>query len=389
MSKIDRVEIHEFQFIAENTGPDAGGFNFAYQPGAKLPITRYAVVICTDDGARGEYVMQFGGTLMALGQTRTLAPHLIGRDPFAREEIYNWLKYAIRQYDHMGYGAIDICLWDLAGKALSRPIAEILGFYRRKLPAYASTIHGDTHGSLSSPRDYADFAKHCLRLGYHGFKVHGYGTGDTVKEAETVRLLGREVGGKMALMTDPCCSLRTYADALIVGRACDEAGFFWYEDPFMDSGVSAHAHRRLRETIRTPLLITEHVRGLEAKADFIVSGGTDFLRVDPEYDFGITGTMKTAHLAESFGMDVEIHGAGPAHRHCMAAIRNTNFYEMLLVSPTNPNLIPPVYACGYDDQLESVDSHGCVTLPDGPGLGVEYDWQFINYHRVNLYVENV
>ena len=226
-----------------------------------------------------------------------------------------------------------------------------------------------------------------MGLGYRGFKVHGWGTGDAAKEAETVRLLGSEVGGRMALMTDPCCSLLTYADALMVGKACDEAGFFWYEDPFMDSGISAHAYRRLREAIRTPLLITEHVRGLEAKADFIVAGGTDFLRVDPEYDFGITGSMKTAHLAESFGMDVEIHGVGPAHRHCMAAIRNTNFYEMLLVSPTNPNLTAPVYACGYDDQLESIDAGGCVTVPDGPGLGVVYDWEFIERHRLNLYVE--
>ena len=62
--------------------------------------------------------------------------------------------------------------------------------------------------------------------------------------------------------------------------------------------------------IRTPLLITEHVRGLEAKADFVINGGTDMLQVDPEYDLGITGALKIAHLAEALGLDVEIHACG-------------------------------------------------------------------------------
>ena len=48
----------------------------------------------------------------------------------------------------------------------------------------------------------------------------------------------------MTLMLDPACELRTFADALYVGRACDEAGYFWYEDPFRDGGVSAFAHQQ-------------------------------------------------------------------------------------------------------------------------------------------------
>ena len=130
------------------------------------------------------------------------------------------------------------------------------------------------------------------------------------------------------------------------------------------------------------------MRGLESKADCIVAEATDFVRVDPDYDFGVTGTMKTAHLAEAFGLDVEIHNRGPCHRHCMAAIRNTNFYEMTLVSPHIPeNIVPPVFSCGYRDVLESIDSDGCVEPPMGPGLGVSYDWDFINRHLIakNVY----
>jgi L-alanine-DL-glutamate epimerase-like enolase superfamily enzyme len=171
-----------------------------------------------------------------------------------------------------------------------------------------------------------------------------------------------------------------------VGRACDEASYFWYEDPFRDSGVSAFAHKKLREMIDTPILQTEHVRGVEPKADFLIQGGTDILRSDPEYDMGITGAMKIAHLAEALGVDVEIHACGPAHRHCMAATRNTNYYELALVGPDTPNAVPPVYKCGYSDQLDAVGKDGCVPVPTGPGLGVEYDWQFIEKNRVAHHV---
>jgi L-alanine-DL-glutamate epimerase-like enolase superfamily enzyme len=105
---------------------------------------------------------------------------------------------------------------------------------------------------------------------------------------------------------------------------------------------------------------------------------TDFLRADPEYDLGITGVMKTAALAEAFGMDVELHSSGPAHRHCMAAIRNSNFYELALVHPKMQNPLPPIFACGYSDELDAVQPNGCVPVPTGPGLGVTLDDAFLS-----------
>ncbi len=72
----------------------------------------------------------------------------------------------------------------------------------------------------------------------------------------------------------------------------------------------------------------EHVRGLEAKADMIGTGATDYVRASVRSDGGITGVMKIAALAEAHGLDVELHGGGLAHRHCMAAIRNTHYYEL-------------------------------------------------------------
>jgi L-alanine-DL-glutamate epimerase-like enolase superfamily enzyme len=117
----------------------------------------------------------------------------------------------------------------------------------------------------------------------------------------------------------------------------------------------------------------------------VESNGGDPVVPDPEYDLGITGAMKCAHIAEGLGIDVQVHAPGPAHRACVAAIRNTHMYELALVGPGMPNLIPPVYACGYSDQLDCVDKDGMVTVPTGPGLGVTYDWDFINANRQALH----
>lgn len=387
MSKIDRVEVHEFEFEVPNLGA-VGGHGvgaLGYLRGAKARLSKFAVVIRTDNGLSGEYVTHWVASRSALGQTLMLAPYLIGRQAEQRELIYDDLKRQARQFDHMGHGPIDIALWDLAGKKLGVSVSELLGGYRSRLPAYASTYHGDRNGGLSSKEAFADFAVQCFEMGYRAFKIHGWNDGDKRAEAANVSHVRERVGERMELMLDPACELRTFADALYVGRACDDAKFFWYEDPFRDSGTSAFAHRKLREMIRTPLLQTEHVRGVEPKADFLVAGGTDFLRVDPEYDLGITGAMKIAHLAEAFGIDAEIHACGPAHRHCMAAMRNSNYYEVALVGPGVPNAVPPVYTCGYTDQLDCVGADGCVPVPTGPGLGVAYDWDFIARNRVALH----
>ncbi|WP_366554122.1 enolase C-terminal domain-like protein [Aquibaculum sediminis] len=389
MGRIERVEIRPFTFEVENLGLESSAgatYNMVCKPGERITVERYAVALFTEDGACGEYVTHWVGTRIALEQTRALAPFLLGRTTGEREWLFDEMKRELRQYDHMGHGPLDIALWDLLGKETGRSVSDLLGRYRTRLPAYASTYHGDHSGSLDSPAAFADFALACQAMGYPAFKLHGWHDGDARREAENVLAVRKAVGDGMALMLDPACQLRNFADALYVGRACDEADYTWYEDPFRDSGVSAFAHKRLRERLKTPLLMTEHVRGIEPKADFLIAGGTDILRADPEYDLGITGTMKIAHLAEAFGVDVEIHACGPAHRHCMAALRNTNYYELALVGPGSPNAVPPVYTCGYSDQLDAVGADGCFPLPEGPGLGVIYDWDFIRRHQTAEFV---
>jgi L-alanine-DL-glutamate epimerase-like enolase superfamily enzyme len=380
--EITRIENIEFSYPIEDVGTNPDGFSLIYDPGTTTERKVFGLRVQTNEGIIGEYI---GGNSAAAAQFNTIADYLIGKNPLHREKHWSEIKRALRKYDRMGMGPIDIALWDLAGKYYDAPVHELLGTYREHLPAYASTYEADQRGGLDSPEAFADFAAECHDMGYPGFKIHVWGSDewrDLDREVETVHAVGERVGDDMDLMLDPACQYETWGDALTVGRACDEEGFFWYEDPYRDGGISQHGHRKLRQQLETPLLQTEHVRGLEPHTDFVDSEATDFVRSDPEYDAGITGAMKIARMAEGHGLDVEFHAPGPAQRHCMAAIRNANYYEMALVHPNVRNPIPPVYASDYSDQLDTIDDTGTVPVPDGPGLGVAYDWDFVEEHAI-------
>jgi L-alanine-DL-glutamate epimerase-like enolase superfamily enzyme len=382
---IKRITVHQYSWEMQDLGVDYNGFNTVYEPGARRTARGHVLTIETDAGITGEFA---GGGADSYGQVGAMARYLLGKNPLQRELLYNDMKRAMRKLDRLGMGPIDIALWDLAGKAYDAPIYELLGGWKQTLPAYASTLHGErvARGGLSSPEAFAEFAVQCKELGYPAYKIHGWGhdpneRGYIEREMANVLEVRQRVGPGMDLMLDPACEYDTWADTLKVGRACDAAGFFWYEDPFKDGGISASAHRKLRELIKTPLLIGEHIRGLEQHVDFSLAGGTDFVRVDAYMDWGITGLMKIAHAAEGLGLDVEIHAPGPAHRHCMAAIRNTNYYELGLVHPSVKTNKPLIYADGYSDALDAVDRFGHVPVPQGPGLGVTLDWDYLRTHE--------
>jgi L-alanine-DL-glutamate epimerase-like enolase superfamily enzyme len=378
--RINRVAVSRYAWEIADLGLDCNGFNQVYQAGARRMESGYVLSIGTDAGLVGEYA---GGTSASYAQVGMVAHYLLGRDPLEREKIYNDLKRGLRKHDRMGIGPIDIALWDIAGKLYDAPVSQMLGGFRQTLPAYASTYHGDDNGGLSTPEAFADFAAHCQTMGYPAFKIHGWSSGPIDREVATVLATRAAVGDEMDLMIDPACEYNTWADALKVGLACDEARYLWLEDPYKDGGTSAFGHRKLRQIIKTPILIGEHIRGHELHVDNIVADGTDFVRADADYDCGITGLMKIAHSAEGFGLDVEIHAPGPAHRHCMAAIRNTNYYELGLVHPNLSQTKPPVYASDYSDELDAVDSHGHVPVPTGPCLGAPVNWDWVRAHQTD------
>jgi len=376
--KIERIEFTLFEITVENMTTDAAGFGIAYAPGRNDPQVRLGLRVFADTGVVGEYVPGRGRAKVIKSACEALSHSLIGKPALQRERHYRTLRSMTKHIGEVGIGALDIALWDLAGKHYGASVSELLGGYRERLPAYASTIHGDRHSrGLSSPEAYADFAERCYEMGYRAYKMHGW-SGNVAEETEMIRAVAKRVGGKMAIMYDATGHPKTLADAILIGKVCDECDLYWLEDPYSDGGISIHGHQILKKNIKTPILITEFVRNFETTTDIMVAGATDFGRADPDYDGGLTGCHKVAVAAEGLGMDVEIHSCGPAQRHLMAACRNSNYYEVNLVHPDCPNAWSlPFYNGDYSDQLDCVDEDGCVGIPDGPGFGVGYDWDAI------------
>jgi L-alanine-DL-glutamate epimerase-like enolase superfamily enzyme len=376
---ITKVDVTEFEYTLNDMGKEPTISLPVYRKGSTLTTTARIVRVFTDQGVTGEYL---GGSATEYSALPMFIGAVLGRSALARESIYNDAKQALRQHARMGMSQVDMALWDLAGKWFEVPVYQLLGEHRRSFPAYASNYCGDREpDGLGSPEAYGDFAEQCLAMGYRAFKIHPWQDAPIDEHVRLVEAVGKRVGGRMDLMLDPFCAILTFADAVKLGRACDAYNYYWYEDPFKDGGVSAFAHRKLRELIKTPILQLEHVRGLESHVDFIVADGTDFVRVDQDYDGGITGAMKIAHAAEGFGLDVEPHAPGPSRRQCMAATRNSNYYELGLVHPRVRPFHAPVYTCGYSDEMDAIDGNGNVTVPDLPGLGVTFDWRYIEAHK--------
>lgn len=366
MPTIVKVEIEGFTWDVKGL---THGRAYHYDPDSTLTRRAAGIRIYADNGAVGEYASWGTDPTAVAG----MAERYLGENPLDRERFYQGIKASpvVAMYD--------IALWDLAGKMTGLPIHALIGTYRTKVPAYASTIDGAVKGPLSTPESYADFAEQCREMGYRGFKIHPFAWRDVRTHIDAVLALGRRVGGTMDLMLDSYCLYETFADALKVGRACDEAGFYWYEDPYSDGGITPFSHARLREMIRTPLLQGEKVSTVEQRMDLILQKATDFVRGDLRLH-GLTGTLKLAHAAESVGMDIEPHSSGPEQLHFMAAVKNANYYEVVWVHPNVPDFAPPIYKNVNLTRLDCIDEGGMIAVPDGPGLGVEYDWDYISKH---------
>lgn len=377
MTLIRRIEVIEFEYETENIVSHHG--HVAHKLGSKHRARRIAVRLECDNGVIGEYVPLWSAPPMALRQILSFAPRMIGRHVGERERMWDDAHWHLRKGDRIGYGTLDIALWDALGKLTGQSISTLAGRFRDRLPTYATTLHGnpDDPTGLNTPASFGDYAKWCLAEKFRGFKVHGILGGEVNELIEIVEAVADAVGNKLPILVDASQRPQTWAEAYRLGQACDAAGVVWLEDPMR--GNSVEGHRMLREKLKTPILLGELLRDFEGKMALATSGATDILRADPELDMGITGVLKTAHAAEAIGMDVEIHGAGPAARHCVAAIRNTNYYEMNSLHPRSGNpMLPPVFADDYSDQPDAIGKDGCVPVPDGPGLGVVYDWAFID-----------
>jgi L-alanine-DL-glutamate epimerase-like enolase superfamily enzyme len=340
----------------------------AFQGGA----TNVGVVsIQTDEGLVGHSFLgsaSAGADQFAPEILQRLKPLVMGRNPLDIGVIWADLWRTTRQVDPKSVCAIDVALWDIAGQAANLPIHRLLGTCRDRVPAYASSA------VLAGPRDYVAEALRFRDAGWTAYKIHPRCV--PRQDIEVCRAVKDAVGDGMVLMLDSMWSY-SYEDAVRVGRAIQEMGYYWYEDPLAEDDL--YGYTKLRPQLHIPILATEHAPGgLYGYTEWIRQQATDMLRGDVALKGGITPLIRIAHLAEAFRMKCEIHHGGNslnnvANLHVTMAVPNCEYFEVLQPDASQKH--------GLVQDID-VDAQGMVHAPTGPGLGYEIDWPLIERNKV-------
>jgi L-alanine-DL-glutamate epimerase-like enolase superfamily enzyme len=353
-------------------------------PGPEHDAVQSLLRIVTDEGVEGYY---FGvGNAEAI-QT-IVKPALIGEDPFYREKIWQrlkeWQRLHIGVLSDRVLGAVDMALWDLAGRYLNQPVYKLLGGYRDKVKAYASTMCGDElEGGLNTPEAYADFAEQCKHRGYTAFKLHTWmppipWAPDPKKDVAACRAVRERVGDDMVLMLD-CYHNYSREEALFIGRELEKLNFYWIEEPMDEHSISSYVW--LTQQLDIPVVGPETAEGkMYTRAEWIVRGASDISRGGVMDVGGITPLMKIAHLCESFGVRMEVHGGGPGNLHVLCAMGIPGeYYERGLLHPflDYENQTP-----WLNEIVDPMDGEGYVHVSQKPGLGWDINWDYIREHRV-------
>ena len=329
------------------------------------------LTIRTDAGVEGHAFLgssSNGGQHDGPGLITFLKPELMGQDPLDRERLYQAVARRVRNAGLRAIGAVDIALWDIVGKVANLPIHRLLGSYRSSVPAYASS------SVLASTDAYAEEAARFRSDGWSAYKIHP--PMDPDRDIEICRAVRKSVGERFTIMLDPTWAY-DFPQAVRVGRAIEDLGFYWYEDPLADDDL--YNYVKLRQKLTIPILATEYTPGgFTSYAPWLTAQATDYLRGDVAVKGGITALVKTAHLAEGFHLNYEVHHGGNslnnvANLHVIMAIKNCQFFEVLLPAGAQKY--------GLVEDIE-VDGQGLVHAMNEPGLGAKIDFALIERKKV-------
>jgi L-alanine-DL-glutamate epimerase-like enolase superfamily enzyme len=357
-----RVLLHECRFRAP-VGP----------PSVHLAL----LTIRTDDGIEGHTFVGAPGEDVATVVVSRVKPMLLGEDPLNIGRI--WKLLTRRGLPASIQGAVDVALWDIAGKAAGLPVHRLLGTVRHTVPAYTSSwVHQE-------PQTYIDEALAYQEMGLRGHKIHpstqlrSFAGIDVPVSAdiELCRALRDAVGPDFPLFLDSAWAY-DYGEAVKVGLAIQDMGYLWYEDPLQADDL--YGYVRLKQQLSIPIMATEVTPGgLTALAPWVTERATDYLRGDVVLKGGITGMLKIAHLAEAFHLHCEVHDAynslnNLASLHLIMALQNCDWFEVLVVNDAGRFDLDHL-SYGLVEPIAISD--GLASISDRPGLGIEPDWELL------------
>lgn len=346
------------------------------------------VRIETDEGVSG-----VGECMVRLAPTATraivedLAPMLIGRNVLDREAIWELLYAAMMNRGHTrgifteAISGIDIALWDCAGKCLGLPLYRLLGGqHRTRLKAYASSLRfREFDVVIAQARSFRD-------KGFRAMKIKiGRNVERPQADLEFVKAIRDAVGDEVVLMVDANCAYGDdAATALAVGRALQDMGIYWFEEPLSPDNIDGYA----------ALAAALDIRIAAGEADFMQFGARELLVrkaidvIQPNISRtgGVTEGRRIAALSQAFHIPYAPH-TGSCSAVCLAAtlqfaaaLPNFLIYEYMQSdwSKGEPNPLRHELLSEPPERFES----GEMIVPEKPGIGVELNMDTVERYRV-------
>jgi len=380
--KITGVEVHVLKSpLAEP---------FAFSQGWVRQRSATLVEVITDDGVTGWGEAFAQGLeppeIAAAAIEYALKPLLIGADPLATEVLWHRMYHATRDYGRKGsvvaaISAVDIALWDIAGRARGEPIYKLLGgAFRDRVEPYATGFY-----RIKGQGEAARLADEAVRHHEAGFRLMkvklGYGVEDDIACMQAIcrAIEGRDV----TLMIDTNHAYGR-AEALRLGRALADCKLRWYEEPVVPEDLRGYVE--MREKLTMPIAGGENEHTMYGYRELFAAGAVDIAQPDLGSCGGITAARHIIALAQSHGVAVNPHVWGSA----IAQAASLQLIAALPVAHHSLFAQEPVFE--YDRSSHPFRQHlitepilqqgGWVTIPNGPGLGVEIDRAALQKYRV-------
>ncbi len=326
--------------------------------GRQRPMTEVVLLfaeVATEQDHHGigfSYSKRAGGPAQ-FAHAKEVVDRLIGEDPSDIARVYDTLLWAGASVGRSGVAtqalaAIDIALWDLKAKRAGLPLAKLIGAHRDSVRTY-NTSGGFLHAPIEEVKERATES---LAAGIGGIKIK---VGQPNWRLDLQRLIAvrEHIGADVPLMID-ANQQWDRPTALRFGRAVEDLGLVWIEEPL--DAYDAEGHARLAAALDTPIAtgemlssVAEHVRLIEARA-------ADVIQPDAPRIGGITPFLRLATLADHAGLDLAPHFAMEIHLHLAATYPREPWVEHF-------EWLDPL----FNERLETRD--GRMIVPDRPGLG--------------------
>jgi L-alanine-DL-glutamate epimerase-like enolase superfamily enzyme len=261
---------------------------------------------------------------------------------------------------------LDIALWDIAGKTAGKPIHALLGDgNKKKVPAYASMLKLGKKEHLEKVLNIA------LARGHRQLKLHE-------KTVEAVAIARDVVGPDVQLMLDCNCAF-TVDEAPRIAERLKPYNLAWFEEPIFppDNYVALASLRK----IGVPIAVGENLGNLNEVARLLDTKAVDIVQPDVCKMGGITELYKAIGLARVMNVAAEPHSPyyGPgliASVHCLASLEEMSGHETLCEYFFADLAASP---CG----AAAIPQGGFLTVPNGPGLGIEVDERMLERFRAS------